>query len=160
MTVFTCCSDLLIQNSSIKTMMKLWLWEHRKIYRKMHLTWLEYHSRLYKCFLGLSTLRLPVHACVWERGGTITKMHSLKLDPYRYQTESWSRQADATRQCERNTHRQTRTCTHHSRVLINARGRRKVITFVCISGSYYWSDSKVKSLGMRLPLLYLTTTTL
>lgn len=39
-------------------------------------------------------------------------------------------------------------------------GRRKVITFVCISGSDYWSDSKVKSLGLKLLLLSLPTTVL
>lgn len=57
-------------------------------------------------------------------------------------------------------HRLTYTCTHHNCVLINARGRRKVITFVCISGSDYWSDSKVKSLGPRLLLPCLPTTSL
>lgn len=55
----------------------------------------------------------------------------------------------------------TRTYTHtrhmHIHVLINDRGRRKVITLVCISGSDYCSGSKAKPLGLRL-LLFLTTT--
>lgn len=74
-------------------------------------------------------------------------MHCLKLDPHRYQTESWSRQADATRQRECNTH------THAQLFCPNQFwGRRKVITFVCLSGSYYRSDSEAKPLGRPLLL--------
>lgn len=45
-------------------------------------------GRLHKhCgFLGAQTDNQ--HVCVHGEGRTITKMHWLKLDPYRYQTES------------------------------------------------------------------------
>ncbi|MEQ2263038.1 hypothetical protein XENORESO_002320 [Xenotaenia resolanae] len=57
------------------------------------------------------------------------------------------------------TGKHTGTHTHRNCALINARGRRKVITFVCISGSDYRSDSKVKSLGLKLLLPSLPTHT-
>lgn len=160
--VYTCCSELLVRNNPCQNRGELLstviLWSLRKT---VCLAWgggLHKHGG----FLGAERRRRRQSLCICVCGeeSTITKMHWLKLDPYRYQTESWSRQADATRQCECNTHRQPRTRTHHNCVLINARGRRKVITFVCISGSDYWSDSKVRSLGPRLLLLSLPTTTL
>lgn len=62
-----------------------------------------------------------------DRHCTITKMYWLKLDPYRCQTESWSRQGDATGHTHPSLRAHTHTTgTHHySYGLINARGEEQ-----------------------------------
>lgn len=76
-----------------------------------------------------------VHVCGEQ--STITKMHRLKLDPYRYQTESWSRQADATRQSERkHTHTRAHACVRrHTRTQLpcpNQCSGKKESHYLCL----------------------------
>lgn len=155
--VFLCCPRLLMQNNPVTTDEVLEKGNIRESGEDAQ----NFPGRLAEgythtvCFSGGPESGDRKHVLVYREESAITKMHWLKLDPYRYQTESWSRHADATRQCECNT----RAHTHRNCALINARGRRKVITFVCISGSDYRSDSKVKSLGLRLHLPSLPTHT-